>query len=82
MSKARFTLAGTVLGGLLVVPALMIPASADTSGGQSSASTSSSGPLVSVCVTVTPKSLAVGINGQDTTIGPAGLPRTCVATPF
>lgn len=82
MSKARFYLASAVLGGLLVVPALIIPASADTSGGQSSASTSPSGPLVSVCVTVTQKSLAVGINGREMVIGPAGVPRTCVATPF
>ena len=83
MSKARFILAGTVLSGLIAVPAVMIPAHAATnSGGESSASSTSTGPLVSVCVTVTPKSLAVGINGQDVTVGPAGVPRTCVATPF
>lgn len=82
MSKACFYLAGTVLSGLLVVPALMIPASADTSGSQTSASTSANDPLLSVCVTVTPKSGAIGVNGQNRTIATVGLGRTCVATPF
>jgi len=34
--------------------------------------------VIEACVTVTPKSLAVGINGQNIVIGPAGVPRTCV----
>lgn len=92
MSKARAFLVGGALVGLTALPALLIPASASTgaaapsssstSGSQSSASTSSSGPLLQVCLTVTPKSLALGINGQDVVIGPAGVPRSCVGTPF
>jgi len=92
MSKARAVLAGTTLAGLLALPAALIPASASTSsssapassssGSQSSASSTTAGPLLSVCLTVTPKSLAVGINGQDIVIGPAGVPRSCIATPF
>lgn len=91
MSKTRAVLAGSALVGLTVLPAVLIPASASTgtaapssstSRGQTSASSSSGGPLVQVCVTVTPKSLAAGINGQDVVIGPAGVPTTCVATPF
>lgn len=92
MSKTRIVLAGSALLGLTALPAVMIPASAasttsaapatSTPGGQSGVSNSSSGPLLSVCVTVTPKSLAIGINGQDIVIGPAGVPRTCVQTPF
>ena len=81
MSKARFYLAGTVLGGLLAVPTLVLwPA--DASAAQSSTSASSDGPLVSVCVTVTPKSAGAGVNDQNTTILSVGLSRTCVATPF
>lgn len=91
MSKARTILAGSALVGLTVLPAVLIPASASprtaapsstTSRGQTSASSSSGGPLVQVCLTVTPKSLAVGVNGQDVVIGPAGVPTTCVGTPF
>ena len=92
MSKARIILAGSAVLGLTALPAAFIPASAASatdaapatspSGGQSSLSNSSSGPLVSVCITVTPKSLAVGINGQNIVIGPAGVPTTCLKTPF
>lgn len=92
MSKARIVLAGAALLGLTALPAVLIPASAASttnaapanspSGGQSSVSNTTSGPLVSVCITVTPKSLAVGINGQNIVIGPAGVPRSCVDTPF
>ena len=90
MSKARLILAGTVMSGLIAVPAVMIPASAASTGTAApSSSTSgggisgtSTGPLLSVCLTVTPKSVAVGINGQEIVIGPAGVPRSCIATPF
>ena len=33
--------------------------------------------IVEVCVTVTPKSVSVALNGQPITIGPIGVPRTC-----
>lgn len=91
MSKTRIVLAGSALLGLTALPAVMIPASAastpsaartgSTSGGQAGVSNSSSGPLLSVCVTVTPKSVGVGINGQNIVIGPAGVPRSCVEIP-
>lgn len=90
MSKARIAAAATALMGLTAVPAFMIPASAASapsaspasSSPSSSASTSSGGPLVSVCLTVTPKSVGATVNGQGIVIGPAGVPRTCVWTPF
>jgi hypothetical protein len=92
MNKARAILAGGAVAALTALPAVLIPASASTgtaapstssgSSPSSSASSSSGGPLVQVCVTVTPKSVAVGINGQNIVLGPAGVPRSCVATPF
>ena len=90
MSKTRAILAGGALIGLTVVPAFVIPATAATSAAPSSStsstsqtdSTSATEPLVSLCLTVTPKSVAIGINGQDIVIGPAGVPRSCIATPF
>lgn len=97
MSKVRIILAGSALLGLTALPAAFIPASAASttnaapanspsanspSGSQSNVSNSSGGPLLSVCLTVTPKSLAVGINGQNIVIGPAGVPRSCLHTPF
>ena len=92
MSKARLILVGAVLSGLIAAPAALIPASAATirtspssssTAAANGVSSTTSSPLLQVCLTVTPKSLAVGINGQNFVIlGPTGVPRTCIATPF
>lgn len=90
MSKARLTLAGTALCGLFALPALIIPATAassgpstqTSSGTRSGVSESPGGPLLTVCLTITPKSVDVNINGLNILIGPAGVPRSCIATPF
>lgn len=84
MSKARLTLAGTILSGLIAVPAVIIPALASSSASstQSGVSAASSDPLLTVCLTVTPKSVSVDINGVDIVLGPAGVPRNCISTPF
>ena len=82
MSKARMFMAGTVLSGLVGFGTVMIPAGAASADTTTTSTTSSTDPLLTVCLTVTPKSLDLGINGQDVAIGPAGVQRTCIATPF
>jgi hypothetical protein len=82
MTKARLALATAALSVLLSAPAVAVPALADTGTSRSSAG-SSADPLLTVCLTVTPKSLTVSANGVTLlALGPAGVPRTCIATPF
>ena len=83
MSKSRLILAGAALSGLVALPLAMVPAgvaSADDS--TTSASTTSTEPLISVCITVDPQSVTLFVDGQPLTLGPVGVQRTCVATPF
>lgn len=80
MSKARVFMAGTVLSGLVGFGVVMIPAgaaSADTT--TTTSTTSSTDPLLSVCITVTPKTVSVDLNGNPILIGPIAVPTTCVA---
>ena len=84
MTKARLLIgAGLVaaLGGMssLAIPA--IAASADDAPA-SSAGATASGPLLTVCLTVNPKSISVSVNGETIGGGTAGVPRNCVSTPF
>lgn len=81
MRKSRVVLAGAAVGGLLALPAVMIPAGAApaTGSASTSASSSSASPLLTVCVTVTPKAVGVTVNGGGIVLGPVGVPRNCVA---
>ena len=85
MTKGRLMIGTGLVGVLASLSAMALPATAasadDASGG--SAGTTSSGPLLTVCLTVNPKSISISVNGI--TIGSASspnVPRTCVSTPF
>ena len=79
MSKARVFMAGAVLPGLVGFATVMIPAGAASADTTTTSTTSSTDPLLSVCVTVTPKSVSVDLNGNPIVIGPIAVPTTCVA---
>lgn len=72
MTRTRVGLAGVVAAGVLTLPALAL-----TSG--SSASKPRADGLISVCVTITPKSVSLSVNGTQI-IGQSspGVPRSCL----
>lgn len=73
-------------GALMAIPAAIIPAFASSNGSPgvpAAVGSLTAGPLLSVCLTVTPKSALVAVNGTVILdLGPAGVARTCIVTPF
>lgn len=70
MTRARVGLAGVVAAGVLTLPALALIAG-------SSASKPRADGLVSVCVTITPKSVSVSVDGFQIGQSSPGVPRSC-----
>lgn len=84
MSKARLFMAATALTGVVGFGTVMIPAGAASADTTTSTTTTSSttDPTLSVCLTVTPKTVSVDVNGDAIVLGPVAVSTTCVATPF
>jgi hypothetical protein len=72
MTKKRIAVAAVVAGGLLAGPGIAL-ASAPSHPARTGA-----GTIVNVCLTITPKSLGVTINGVPLGGGTSGLPTTCI----
>lgn len=72
MSRARVGLAGVLAAGVLSLPVVALTT-------DSSASKPRAAGLVSVCVTITPKSIGLSVNGIQI-IGQSspGVPRSCL----
>lgn len=71
MSKARAAIGAVTAAGLLAVPAVLLTATG-------SSHRTSDPSLVQVCLTVTPKSISVSVNGITIGNTVAGVDRTCV----